>query len=233
MTIEKTVTGDAADPERKFTFEVVFTYDKDMPAGSTGPYAYKVYQKGDGDEADALVKDDGEISSTGGTISLTGGQYAVIEGLPAGTEYTVTEKEADENGYVTTPTDGKVEGTVTVGEENKASFTNHRAPGHLVIQKQVTGSRGDPNKQWEFHLKADLPDGVTLYGEVACERNGKKETLFFDEMDGYATFTLKSGESLEIKDFPNGTVFTVTEEGANRVATRPRWKATVPQCRMA
>ena len=57
---------------------------------------------------------------------------------------------------------------------------------------------------------------MTLYGEVACERNGKKETLFFDEMDGYATFTLKSGESLEIKDFPNGTVFTVTEAGANQ-----------------
>lgn len=213
MTIEKTVTGDAADPGRQFTFEVGFTYDEDMPAGSIGPYTYTVYQKGDGDEADALVKDDGEISSTGGIITLTGGQYAVIEGLPAGTDYTVTEQEANQDGYVTTATGEK--GTVTVGGENKASFTNCRAPGHLVIQKQVTGSRGDQNKQWEFHLKADLPDGVTLYGEVACERNGKKETLFFDEMDGYATFTLKSGESLEIKDFPIGTTFTVTEVEAN------------------
>lgn len=216
LAIEKTVTGDAADPGRQFTFEVGFTYDEDMPAGSIGPYTYTVYQKGEGDAADVPVKENIEIPSAGGTISLTGGQYAVIEGLPAGTEYTVTEKEADENGYVTTPTDGKVEGTITAGEENKVSFTNCRAPGHLVIQKQVTGSRGDQNKQWEFHLKADLPDGVTLYGEVACERNGKKETLFFDEMDGYATFTLKSGESLEIKDFPNGTVFTVTEAGANQ-----------------
>ena len=214
LTIEKTVTGDAADPNRQFTFEVGFTYDEDMPAGSTGPYAYTVYQKGDGDEPEQVSE--GTISSNGGTIFLTGGQYAVIEGLPAGTDYTVTEKEANEDGYVTTPTDGKVEGTITAGEENKVSFTNCRAPGHLVIQKQVTGSRGDQNKQWEFHLKADLPDGVTLYGEVACERNGKKETLFFDEMDGYATFTLKSGESLEIKDFPNGTVFTVTEAGANQ-----------------
>lgn len=212
LTIEKTVTGDAADPGRQFTFEVGFTYDEDMPAGSIGPYTYTVYQKGEGDEPEQVSE--GTISSNGGTISLTGGQYAVIEGLPAGTAYTVTEKEANEDGYVTTAT-GE-EGTVTVGEENKASFTNHRAPGHLVIQKQVTGSRGDQNKQWEFHLKADLPDGVTLYGEVACERNGKKETLFFDEMDGYATFTLKSGESLEIKDFPNGTVFTVTEAGANQ-----------------
>lgn len=214
LAIEKTVTGDAADPNRQFTFEVGFTYDEDMPAGSTGPYAYTVYQKGDGDEPEQVSE--GTISSNGGTIFLTGGQYAVIEGLPAGTDYTVTEKEANEDGYVTTPTDGKVEGTITAGEENKVSFTNCRAPGHLVIQKQVTGSRGDQNKQWEFHLKADLPDGVTLYGEVACERNGKKETLFFDEMDGYATFTLKSGESLEIKDFPNGTVFTVTEAGANQ-----------------
>lgn len=214
LTIEKTVTGGAADPERQFTFDVSFTYDKDMPAGSIGPYTYTVYQKGEGDAADVPVKENIEIPSAGGTISLTGGQYAVIEGLPAGTAYTVTEKEANEDGYVTTAT-GE-EGTITVGEENKASFTNHRAPGDLIIRKEVTGSGGDRSKEWEFHLTADLPDGRTLYGEVACERNGEQETLFFDEIDGYATFTLKSGESLTIKDLPNGTVFTVTEEEAGQ-----------------
>lgn len=210
LTIEKTVTGDAADPNRQFTFEVGFTYDEDMPAGSIGPYTYTVY--------DAKTKEPVEggtdtIPSAGGTISLTGGQRAVIEGLPAGTAYTVTEQEANEDGYVTTATGEK--GTITVGGENKASFTNHRAPGDLIIRKEVTGSRGDRSKEWTFHLTADLPDGRTLYGEVACERNGEPETLFFDEIDGYATFTLKSGESLEIKDFPIGTKFTVTEVKAN------------------
>lgn len=215
LTIEKTVTGGAADPERQFTFDVSFTYDETMPEAShTGPYAYTVYQKGDGDEADALVKDDGEISSAGGTISLTGGQRAVIEGLPAGTAYTVTEKEANEDGYVTTAT-GE-EGTVTVGEENKASFTNCRAPGHLIIRKEVTGSGGNQNKQWEFHLTADLLEGMPYWGSSVGHRSdGSKVDLVFHAEDGYATFTLKSGESLEIKDFPIGTVFTVTEEGAN------------------
>lgn len=213
LTIEKTVTGDAADPERQFTFEVGFTYDEDMPAGSTGPYAYTVY---DAKTKEPIEGGTDTIPSAGGTISLTGGQRAVIEGLPAGTEYTVTEREANQDGYVTTPTDGKVEGTITVGEENKASFTNHRAPGDLIIRKEVTGSGGDRSKEWEFHLTADLPDGRTLYGEVACERNGEQETLFFDEIDGYATFTLKSGESLTIKGLPNGTVFTVTEEEAGQ-----------------
>lgn len=212
LTIEKTVTGDAADPERQFTFEVAFTYDETMPeAIHTGPYTYKVYDTKTGETVEGGTD---TIPSAGGTISLTGGQYAVIEGLPAGTAYTVTEKEANEDGYVTTATGEK--GTVTVGEENKASFTNHRAPGDLVIQKRVTGSRGDRSKEWTFHLTADLPDGRTLYGEVACERNGEPETLFFDEIDGYATFTLKSGESLTIKDLPNGTVFTVTEEEAGQ-----------------
>ena len=213
LTIEKTVTGDAADPNRQFTFEVGFTYDEDMPAGSTGPYTYTVY--------DAKTKEPVEggtdtIPSAGGTISLTGGQRAVIEGLPAGTEYTVTEREANQDGYVTTPTDGKVEGTITAGEENKVSFTNCRAPGHLVIQKQVTGSRGDQNKQWEFHLKADLLEGMPFVGDSVGYRNGDTEVkLLFDEVAGYATFTLKSGESLEIKDFPIGTKFTVTEVKAN------------------
>ncbi|HIV47013.1 MAG TPA: Cna B-type domain-containing protein [Candidatus Acutalibacter stercorigallinarum] len=213
LTIEKTVTGDAADPERKFAFEVGFTYDETMPeAIHTGPYTYTVYQKGDGDEATQVKQD--TIPSREGTITLTGGQYAVIEGLPAGTAYTVTEQEANQDGYVTTATNAS--GTVTVDGENKVSFTNCRAPGDLIIRKEVTGSGGDRSKEWTFHLKADLPDGRTLCGEVACERNGKSETLFFDEIDGYATFILKSGESLTIKDLPNGTVFTVTEAGANQ-----------------
>lgn len=214
LTIEKTVTGDAADPERKFTFEVGFTYDEDMPAGSIGPYAYTVYQKGDGDEPEQVSE--GTISSNGGTIFLTGGQRAVIEGLPAGTDYTVTEQEANEDGYVTTPTDGKVEGTITVGGDNTASFTNHRAPGDLVIQKQVTGSGGNQNKQWEFHLTADLLEGMPYWGSSVGHRSGgSKVDLVFHAEDGYATFTLKSGESLEIKDFPIGTTFTVTEVEAN------------------
>lgn len=212
LTIEKTVTGDAADPNRQFTFEVGFTYDEDMPAGSTGPYAYTVY--------DAKTKEPVEggtdtIPSAGGTISLTGGQRAVIEGLPAGTDYTVTEQEANEDGYVTTPTDGKVEGTITVGGDNTASFTNCRAPGDLVIQKQVTGSRGDRSKEWTFHISVTPPSDVTSLTELKCVRDGKQETLLLDG-DGSTTFTLKSGESLTIKDLPNGTVFTVTEEEAGQ-----------------
>lgn len=215
LAVEKTVTGDAADPNRQFTFDVSFTYDKDMPEAShTGPYAYTVYQKGDGDEPEQVSE--GTISSNGGTIFLTGGQRAVIEGLPAGTDYTVTEQEANEDGYVTTPTDGKVEGTITVGGDNTASFTNHRAPGDLVIQKQVTGSGGNQNKQWEFHLTADLLEGMPYWGSSVGHRSGgSKVDLVFHAEDGYATFTLKSGESLEIKDFPIGTTFTVTEVEAN------------------
>lgn len=213
LTIEKTVTGDAADPGRQFTFEVGFTYDKDMPEAShTGPYAYTVYQKGDGDEPEQVSE--GAISSNGGTIFLTGGQYAVIEGLPAGTDYTVTEQEANQDGYVTTATGEK--GTVTVGGENKASFTNCRAPGDLIIRKEVTGSGGNQNKQWEFHLTADLLEGMPYWGSSVGHRSdGSKVDLVFHAEDGYATFTLKSGESLEIKDFPIGTKFTVTEVEAN------------------
>ena len=213
LTIEKTVTGDAADPERQFTFEVAFTYDETMPeAIHTGPYTYKVYQKGDGDEATQVKQD--TIPSEGGTITLTGGQYAVIEGLPAGTDYTVTEQEANQDGYVTTATGEQ--GTVIVGEENKVSFTNCRAPGDLIIRKEVTGSGGNQSKEWTFHLKADLLEGMPFVGDSVGYRNGDTEVkLLFDEVDGYATFTLKSGESLEIKDFPIGTTFTVTEVEAN------------------
>lgn len=211
LTIAKTVTGGAADPERQFTFDVSFTYDETMPeAIHTGPYTYKVYDTKTGETVEGGTD---TIPSAGGMIFLTGGQYAVIEGLPAGTDYTVTEQEADENGYVTTATGEK--GTVTVGGDNTARFTNCRAPGDLIIRKEVTGS-GDRSKEWEFHLKADLQEGMPYWGSSVGHRSdGSQVDLVFHAEDGYATFTLKSGESLEIKDFPIGTVFTVTEEGAN------------------
>jgi ribosomal protein L2 len=82
LTIKKTVAGDLGDQEHAFTFLV------DLSA--SGSYQYSGSKTG-------TIKG-------GQMITLKHGEYIVIEGLPVGTTYQVTEKEANKNGYSTSST---------------------------------------------------------------------------------------------------------------------------------
>ena len=248
--IEKKIEGHDANQGEMFHFDVVFTY----PNGYTLPqeiqtYTYKVYEESDPDPdtgaevadkevgSGTIPSENDEVTGIAGTIALTGGQYAVIEGLPARTQYTVTEREAGQAGYVTTVTGGdsvnglEASGTITLAEddEDHVLFTNTRNPGDLTIGKTVTGSRGDTNKEWTFYLLAENPYGAPVMGEIDAQKNGETVKLLFEELvdgevleelrgvnkaDFVATFTLKSGESLTIDSFLNGTKFTVIEKEA-------------------
>jgi ribosomal protein L2 len=85
LTISKTVTGNAADTSKRFNFTLTLN-------GATGIYAYIGHGVPDG----TII--------SGETVSLAHGQSITITGLPVGTTYTVTEKEANQGGYVTSST---------------------------------------------------------------------------------------------------------------------------------
>lgn len=231
LAIEKRLAGTAAEPDRIFTFTIAFEYPDGM-RGIPEEYSYTVSKiEVDSEGAGSLEEPEPTertIPSDSGKIQLKGGEKAVITGLPAGTAYTVTELEANQDGYTTTIIGGDennsenatAEGTITLAQddEDHVIFTNCRALGSLIIQKQVSGGGGDRNKEWTFHLTCDLPEEILLLGEVDCYRNGspEKQKLVFDPVNGYATFTLRSGEILEIQDLPNGTKFNVTEVEAGQ-----------------
>lgn len=217
LTLEKVLLGAAANPDKEFHFTVELEYPEGMPHGES--YTYQISES-DGPSTPEV----GTISSEGGVIILKGGQYAAINGLPAGTKYTITETEANEDGYTTCVTvNGIVSetdiatGTVSVAEGamNSVIFTNVRDPGTLIVAKRVTGY-GNTGKDWHFTIQLTGPDGQLWKDSVkAALSDGTTVELEFNGQ-GEAAFTLKHGQTLRIDGLPNGTAYQVTETEANR-----------------
>ncbi len=102
LTIKKTVTGDLGDQEQTFTFIV--------DLGISGVYPYSGSKTG--------------VIQNGQKITLKHGEYVIIEGLPVGTTYRITEKEANQSGYVTSSTGA----TGAITEQGQtAAFVNSRS----------------------------------------------------------------------------------------------------------
>ncbi len=154
LKIEKTVTKAYANdklPDDEFTFTVTLAKE--------GTYSYTVYRIGD----DATAVRTGSLAS-GGTLTLQGGQYALIEKAPAGA-YTVTEAEDED--YTTTKTGDS--GSITGGQTATASFQNEykRHLADLTIRK--TGAQAvDENQSFLFTVTGS--DGFQL--DVVIHGNG-------------------------------------------------------------
>ncbi len=105
LQITKTVTGDAGDTTFEFHFVVELkNYSDEVD-----------YKKSDGST--------GKIKS-GGTITLKHGEQVTILNIPVGTEYSVTETEANQNGYTTTATG--TEGGIMRTKISTAAFVNNK-----------------------------------------------------------------------------------------------------------
>lgn len=111
LTISKSVTADAGltAPDATFTFQVALT-DQNGTA-LTGTYTYATP---DGSTA--------SITNGSANVSLKNGQSVTIEGLPAGTHYTVTETNVPK-GF--TPADRMMEGDIAANQKSVASFVNN------------------------------------------------------------------------------------------------------------
>jgi len=97
LTVEKTVSGNAVEATRDFSFKVTF-----RGTGLSG--AHGSYKKGT--EATLASAAADSITFTEGvseiTFDLRGGEKAAFENLPAGTTFVVQEISADADGYETT-----------------------------------------------------------------------------------------------------------------------------------
>ena len=103
LTVRKVLSGNNTETDRDFTFTVTFS---------------------DGGTYDGITNGD--------TFTLRGGQSRTISGIPQGVTYTVTETEANTNGYTTTSAGAN--GTITA-TPSEAVFTNTRnsyTPGYVT-----------------------------------------------------------------------------------------------------
>lgn len=146
LAISKTIAlaegqGTEINKEQTFTFTVEL---KDAKGSAlTKEYAYTVT-----DESGTEIK---KGKATDGTeISFQHGQKAVITGLPAGAQYTVTEKAV--TGY-TTSVNGQVgnaaSGTIAAEETAAADFTNtYSVTGSLTGSDALTVTKELVGREW-------------------------------------------------------------------------------------
>ncbi len=188
LTLSKTVIGSGAGTEKQFRFTIVLENADGAPL--SGAFPYTGSQSG--------------VISSGEAVLLRHNESITISGLPAGTNYRVTE--SDSGGYTVIPS-GDV-GQILDGEIADATFVNHQesstedGKGNLIVRKTISGSKSDPSDV--FHFTITLSPACTgTFGDLAFT-------------GGKASFTLKGGESIFIRNLPAGTSYTVTETDADQ-----------------
>lgn len=182
LKISKTVTGANAPQGQTFTFNIELR-DSDNAAVS-GTFTYGVYTADDNQLVGGSKSD---ITFTNGPapITLQDGQYAVIENLPQGTDYTVTEEKVA--GYIphnTVNTRESSDGSIAVGSmdghdtnptqqvgsdgwkpNQTVAFTNKYAPSvtaSFTIAKQIKGRGWLPDDTFSFLVSEDYGDAVKM-----------------------------------------------------------------------
>lgn len=196
LTVQKTVAGNAGDTDREWKFTVTLS-DK----GISGTY-------------DGMSFKDGVA-----TFTLKHGEQKAATGLPAGIYYTVTETEAGEDGYVTTPDGGTIRGEIEANKTATAAFTNTRDVFQsLTVKKTVGGADGDKEKLWRFTIELKEA-GAPLNGTFSCKGGSfdgvnppEDGTLEF--VDGKADIYLKHGQTIAIENLPVNVDYIVTEDEA-------------------
>lgn len=196
LSVLKTVTGSGAETDREFEFTLTLTNN----AGVTVDNTYETSE--------------GELTVTGGkaTFTLKGGESLSIYGIPEGTDYTVTEKDPAEHGYLITSTSGE-EGTIGTGMSS-ATFTNTRDIGELSIEKKVEGAIGETDKPFEFELTlTPSGNGIGVDGtyDATLYTAGQESNTTITVANGKATFTLTHDQRLVIHEIPATATYEVTE----------------------
>ncbi len=193
LQISKTIGGNAANADDEFTFLVTL---KDAN-GSLVTGTFDKYQ---------FINGQCEVTLTGGkSVSML---------LPAGANYTVTEKDA--NGYeLITPASNKYEGTIKLNETAKCPFHNEKNLYTLTVSKSVSGNAADTTKAFPFTVTLTDAAGKALsgtFGEYTFDANGQ------------CTVSIAHGQSFTIKELPVGTKYTVSENSDGYIQTAPATK---------
>ncbi len=204
LTVTDFIGGNAADPSRTFTFTVT--------APVTGRYGDMVFD------------------GTGTAVFTLGhGRSATAEGLPAGISYTVTETDANTDGYLTecngieyaAPVSGVIaEGSVTeVKFRNIKQIDDSDTVGSLTVVNNIIGTVTD--EEFEFTVAVEDPSGLVMaalleenYPVAAINNGGISSIATAPNGDALITFSLKHGESKRINGLPAGARYTVTETGS-------------------
>ena len=142
------------------------------------------------------------------TLNLTDGEVKVIDGLPIGIKYTVTEELTEDDGKIyTVAYDGEtvaedeksVSGNIEKDKTKLAQVTNTRKTTELTISKKVYSN-----------IQADKDDEAFLFTlKLSAPITGVYSGVYIE--NGEAQLWLKHNQSITLKGIPYGTTYTVDE----------------------
>ena len=142
LTVQKTVTAEAGfTAPSTDEFEFILKIEDTIAVGQS----YRLYT-GSTEESGTFVTD------AAGKFKLKGGQKAVFEGLEVGDDYEVSEV-AKTNYEISSPTSGKIEGTLTSTGATAAFTNNYEPKSTLTVKKVVTGTGAPATDTFEFTVK--------------------------------------------------------------------------------
>ncbi len=164
-TIESTTGVINRDKSFKFTLKFSDGYGEEL-TDADEVYTYVVTDS-EGTVASGSVK-------SGGSIYLSHGQTAKINGLPNGTQCTVTEEETADDGYTARKAELSTEIHASNASGDRVDFINdYKADGKLSgsaslnIDKVLKGRKDDQwleTDEFEFVLSAKAGDSATVDG---------------------------------------------------------------------
>ena len=136
-------------------------------------------------------------------FTLKGDESITIANLPAGVGYTLAEQS--KGGWRLAWVDGDAEGVVPLRTTAAITFVNEKlsSTGSLVISKEILGDLTAEDADTEFYFMLTLDDGSITTADA------KEYGVVFE--NGWATFTLKGGESITITNLPTGVGYTLIE----------------------
>ncbi len=182
LVVKKTVTG-SGNPDAEFNFTV--TLSDVSVNGDRGEMTFK----------------DGVA-----TFTLKSGESKAASNLPAGTNYTVVETEANTGDYVTSYNGvagaENAAGTIETERVSNVEVRNHRPEGNLSIEKKVVGG-GDAGAKQDYSFEVTGPENYK--NTVTVTGNGKQELKGL--VPGTYTITEASA------DIENYTLKVTTGEG--------------------
>ena len=201
IKVSKTVAGENADKNKLFKFNIELKKDNVPVSG-----VFKL-DNVSGTEAGTIAFDENGKAS----FELSHGESIVITGLPAGTEYLVTENIYKEY----EPSDnGSYSGKINGNEEVQINVINtHKEVHSLTVKKTVRGNQGDKSKSFNFTLHLSGTEGIEVPSDINCQFDGKAQQMKADA-DGNVNFKLKHGEEIVFKDLPAGISYEIIENGA-------------------
>ena len=218
VTVDKTLqmANGVDDPNVTFTYNLV----QDTTATPTAPESVTI-----DNSALTISSTDLVANSLNKTVEATGLATAMKKQQTAGKYgvYTFTLTEAAPNpvptGWTYSDASYKVRAYVseksigytiegTDGKKDKAAFTNKyvKTDGKLTISKTVQNDYADKTQEYSFTIK--------FYNDKNGYNDANTKILVNNTEVGFgeeASFVLKAGESLEIKNIPVGVTYDLTE----------------------